>query len=163
MKAIVAVCSDWAIGNSGQLLVKNKADMRAFVQYTTGNTVVMGRRTLDSFPGGRALKNRRNIVLTRDSSFSRDNVEVAHCQEELAQLIQSEEPSRVWVIGGESIYRMLLPLCDEVVVTKNDCIRPADAFFPNLDDDPEWHPHPTGASGTTDEGITWQTISYRRS
>ena len=162
MRAIVAVCSDWGIGNKGQLLVNNREDMRHFVRCTKGGTVLMGRSTLDSFPGGRALKERRNIVLTRQSDFYREGVERAASVEEALELVSSEQPNKVWVIGGSSVYRQLLPYCSEVVVTKNDCLRPADAFFPNLDEDPSWQLSEIEEGGSTSEGIPFSFARYIR-
>lgn len=160
LKAIVAVCDDLGIGNNDRLLVSNREDMKRFVSCTSGHTVVMGHKTLDSFPGGRPLKNRRNIVLTRDHTFCREGAEIVHSIDELCQAI--EDDAEVWVVGGASVYRQLLPYCDTVVVTKNHCVRPADAFFPNLDEDPEWAAGASEASGTTDEGVPYEFLTYRR-
>ena len=160
LKAIVAVCDDWGIGENNKLLVANKADMRHFVACTKGHTVVMGRKTLDSFPGGRPLPNRRNVVLTRDPSFEREGAVAVRSIDELAEAVAHD--AGVWVIGGDSVYRQLLPYCDTVVVTKNHCVRPADAFFPNLDEDPAWAAGAPEASGTTDEGVPYEFLTYRR-
>lgn len=136
LSAIVAVCDDWGIGRDGGMLVENRADMRHFVRCTKGHTVIMGRKTLESFPGGRPLKDRRNIVLTRDEAFARAGVEVAHSVEAALDLLTPLEEA--WVIGGAEVYRQLLPYCARAVVTKNHCIRPADTFFPNLDEGDAW-------------------------
>ena len=114
-KAIVAVCDDWGIGADGDMVVENKADMRHFVALTKGCTVIMGRKTLESFPGGRPLKNRRNIVLTRDPLFTRDGVEVVHSLDGALGALASDEEA--WVIGGGSIYEQFLPFCCEAEVT----------------------------------------------
>ena len=165
LKAIVQVCEDWGIGRDGGMVVANRADMRHFVRCTTGHPVIMGRRTLESFPGGRPLKDRRNIVLTRDRTFSRAGVEVVHSLDEALTAVAGEQEA--WVIGGAQVYEQLLPLCCEAQVTKNACIRPADTFFPNLDEDPTWHvvaqtePTPI-ALGEGDEGITYSFVTYAR-
>ena len=92
LKTIVAVCDDWGIGRDGDMVVSNRADMRHFVNKTKGHPVIMGRKTLESFPGARPLKDRRNIVLTRDESFSREGVEVVHSVDEaLAATFASDE------------------------------------------------------------------------
>ena len=133
LSAIVAVCDDWGIGLNGDMIVENRADMRHFVRLTKGHTVIMGRKTLESFPGGRPLKDRRNIVLTRDPEFTRDGVAVAHAVDEALALLDADEEA--WVVGGAEVYRQFLPHCTCVVVTKNHCVRAADTFFPNLDED----------------------------
>ncbi len=156
MRAIVAVCRDWGIGKDGDLLVHNKEDMHSFVRHTTGGTVVMGRSTLDSFPGGRPLKNRRNIVLTRQIGFAREGVDVAHSVDEALALVADADPDTVWVIGGASVYRQLLPYCEGAVVTKFDELRDADTFFPDLDADPAFE------IAETEEGETCRFVTYRR-
>ena len=132
MDAIVSVTNDWGIGLAGQLLVRNRADMRRFVDLTMGGTVLMGRKTLESFPGG-PLKGRRNVVLTRDESYAPEGVDVVHSASEVLEAVSGDE--HVWLIGGESVYRLFLPQCERVYVTKNDVTLPADAWFPDLDED----------------------------
>ena len=105
LKAIVAVCDDWGIGLAGDMVVSNRADMRHFVRCTRGCAVLMGRKTLESLPGGRPLKDRRNVVLTRDASFSCEGVETAATVEDSLALL-SGEPT-VWVIGGGEVYRQI--------------------------------------------------------
>ena len=165
LSAIVAVCDDWGIGRAGDMVVANRADMRHFVRCTKGHTVIMGRKTLESFPGARPLKDRRNIVLTRDASFVRDGIEVVHSVEEALALLAADE--EVWVIGGAEVYRQMLPLCLRAIVTKNHCIRPADAYFPDLDDDPSWRVAATDggytiAEGEGDAGIAYDFVTYER-
>lgn len=161
MRAIVAVCSDWGIGNKGRLLFRNKADMHHFVACTTGGTVVMGRRTLESFPGGRPLKNRRNIVLTHGGTTLDPEAEKVASIDELLHAVEHEDPDKVWVIGGASVYEELLPYCTKAVVTKADCVREADAFFPNLDDDPAWTVIDETDTDMTPEGIPFRFVTYR--
>ena len=102
LKAIVAVCDDWGIGRDGDMVVANRADMRHFVNKTKGHPVVMGRKTLESFPGGRPLKDRRNIVLTRDPAFNDGAIEVVHSVEEALAAVADEDVA--WVIGGGAVY-----------------------------------------------------------
>lgn len=138
MNLIAAVDRNWAIGSKGKLLVSIPADMKWFRQETTGKVVVMGRKTLDSFPGGQPLPRRTNIVLTGQEDFSRNGVTVCHSVEELLELLKSFEDDRIYVIGGGTVYRQLLPYCSVAHITKIDHSYQADAYFPNLDEDPEW-------------------------
>ena len=165
--AIVAACDDWGIGLGGEMVVSNRVDMRHFVACTTGHTVLMGRRTLESFPGGRPLRDRRNVVLTRDASFSRAGVETAATLEEALELVAGD--GEVWVVGGGQVYREALPLCSRAVVTRNHCVRPADTFFPNLDEDRAWRvaerrsTDDAGAPLVTAEGVPFEFVTYERS
>lgn len=165
VSAIVAVCDDWGIGRNGGMVVANKQDMRHFVNTTTGHPIIMGRKTLESFPGGRPLKNRRNIVLTRDPFFHREGVEVVHSVERALDLVAEEDEA--WVVGGGQIYQQLLPYCNRAVVTKNHCLRAADAYFPNLDQDEGWElveeTEPvTLGRGEGDEGVSFSFATYVR-
>lgn len=165
LKAIVAVCEDWGIGRDGDMVVANRADMRHFVRSTRGHAVIMGRKTLESFPGGRPLKDRRNIVLTRDLSFAREGVEVVHSLGEALAAVAGEVEA--WVIGGAQVYRQLLSSCSEAVVTKTACTRAADAYFPDLDADPAWtvidETEPAVIQpGEGDEGVSYRFVTYRR-
>ena len=138
MKLIAAVDKNWAIGYKNQLLVSIPSDMKQFRQKTTGHIVVMGRKTLESFPGGPPLKNRRNIVLTSNRNYQVKDAVIVHSEEELKEELKKYDTDEIFVIGGESIYRMLEPLCDEAFITKIDHSYQADAHFPNLDADPSW-------------------------
>ncbi len=162
MNAIVAVCEDWGIGHKGRLLVRNSEDMAHFVRHTRGATVVMGRKTLESFPGGKPLKGRRNIVLTRSRGYAPEGVEVAHSVDEVLELCAGDDPESVWCIGGASVYEQLLPHCGRAIVTKHACTRPADSFFPNLDADPAWHVESVAEGGVTEEGIPYSFVTYVR-
>ena len=137
MKLIVAVDNNWAIGNQNKLLVSIPADMKFFRQTTTGNAVVMGRKTLESFPQGQPLKNRVNIVLTKDPSYEVKGAIVVHSVKEALEEVKKLD-CEAYVIGGESVYRALLPYCDTALITKIDHAYEADTFFPNLDEDPQW-------------------------
>nr|WP_288555562.1 dihydrofolate reductase [uncultured Mediterraneibacter sp.] len=138
MKLIAAVDKNWAIGYKNQLLVSIPSDMKQFRQKTTGHIVVMGRKTLESFPGGLPLKNRLNIVLTSNRNYQVKDAVIVHSEEELKEELKKYDTDEIFVIGGESIYRMLEPLCDEAFITKIDHSYQADAHFPNLDADPSW-------------------------
>ena len=160
LSAIVAVCDDWGIGLDGGMVVENREDMRHFVACTTGHPVIMGRRTLESFPGGRPLKNRRNVVLSRDASFSPEGIEVVSSVEEALAAVAGDQEA--WVIGGGQVYELLLPHCDRVVVTRNHCVRPCDTRFPDLDADPAWRVVETREGGVTPEGVSFDFVTYER-
>jgi dihydrofolate reductase len=159
MKAIVSVTKDWGIGLKGKLLVRNPVDMRFFKDNTMCGTVVCGQTTFLSFPGG-ALERRRNVVLSIDPTFAAKGAEVVHSLDEALAAVKDDDPERVWVIGGESVYRQLLPHCSHVLVTKNDVVLDADAFFPNLDEDPDWSVESTTVGGVTKAGIPFEFVTY---
>ena len=138
MNLIVAVDRNWAIGKDNKLLVSIPDDMKFFRETTTGKVVVMGRKTLESFPNGKPLKNRVNIVLTRDPKYSVDGAVIVHSKEELDKELNKYESDDIYVIGGESIYRLLLDECDRAFVTYVDYSYDADTYFPNLDENPAW-------------------------
>ena len=135
MEAIVAVYSDWGIGDGGTQPVVLKADRAHFRQVTEGNAVIVGRKTLSDFPGGRPLKNRFNIVVTRQD-IRIEGAQVVHSTEEA--LAAAAEHPRCLVIGGASVYRQFYPHCDRVFLTKIDLAPHSDSFFPDLDADPAW-------------------------
>lgn len=157
MQAIVAVSRSWGIGKDGQLLFHISADLQRFKALTTGHTVVMGRKTLQSLPGGRGLPNRRSLVLTRQESFTPERAEPVHSLAELLALAGDE----AFVIGGQEVYEQLLPYCTRAYVTKVFADVPADAFFPNLDEDPHWRAVSTGEM-QEENGLTFQYVEYQR-
>ena len=134
MFAIAAVSQNWGIGKDNHLLFHISADMKRFRELTEGKTVLMGRKTLQSLPGGKGLPRRRNIVLTANPGFTAPDAEIAHTPVQ-AVFTAGEEAA---VIGGESVYRLFLPLCERVYITKVFANADADAFFPDLDADPHW-------------------------
>lgn len=138
MKAIVAVDKNWAIGLNGKLLVSIPADMKFFRATTLGKVVVMGRKTLESFPNQKPLKDRVNIVVTRDKSYKKDGVIVVTDLDQLKKELEKYNSDDVFVIGGESIYKQLIDECDTAYVTKIDYAYEADAYFPNLDEKENW-------------------------
>ncbi len=138
MNLIANVDQNWAIGKNNQLLVKIPADMKFFRETTTGKVVVMGRRTLESFPNGLPLKNRTNIVLTHDKTYQVKDAIVVYSMEELREKLKDYDSKDIYIIGGESIYRQLVDECDVAHITKVDYAYDADAYFPNLDEKPEW-------------------------
>ena len=138
MNLIAAVDANWAIGYKNKLPVSIPDDMKFFRQTTTGKVVVMGRKTLESFPNGQPLKNRVNIVLTSDKNYKVKDAIVVHDLDELHKELEQYNSEDVYVIGGESIYRQLLDECDVAHITKIDYAYDADAYFPNLDEKEEW-------------------------
>ena len=139
MKIIVAADKNWGIGKDNKLLVSIPADMKMFRQETTGKVCVMGRKTLESFPGGLPLKNRTNIVLTRNRNYKVKDAIIVHSIQELLEELKKYPAEDVYCIGGDTIYKQLLPYCDVAQVTKIDFAYIADSYFPNLDEDPQWH------------------------
>ena len=136
MNLIVNVDKNWAIGLGSKLLVRIPQDMKYFRSMTTGHVVVMGRKTLESFPESKPLPNRVNIVLTRDQGYQAPGAVVVHSMEELKEELKKYSGEEIFVIGGGQIYRELLPLCDKAYVTKVDRAFDADVYFP--DQDPQW-------------------------
>ncbi len=157
MEAIVAVYSDWGIGCCGSQPVVVSEDRRHFRSVTAGAAVIVGRRTLADFPGGRPLKNRLNIVLTRQD-IQIEGAVVAHSVEEA---IAAAGGQRCLCIGGESVYRQMLPYVDKVHVTKLDACPASDAFFPDLDSDPDWHISDPGEE-KEENGVKYRFMVYER-
>lgn len=138
MNIIVAADRNWAIGHDNRLLVSIPSDMKFFRETTSGKVVVMGRKTLESFPNGLPLKNRTNIVLTGNRSYKVKDAVLCYSMEELLEELKKYNSEDIYVIGGDSIYHQLLSYCDTAHVTKIDHVYEADSWFPNLDQMPEW-------------------------
>jgi len=158
MELIVAVYDDWGIGKDGTQPVAISADRKFFRETTKGATVIVGRKTLADFPNGRPLPNRKNIVLTR-GHCAIDGVVVCHSPEEAVAQVKTDE--RAMVIGGGSIYKQMLPMCDRAYVTKVHTTPISDTYFPNLDEDPSWICEEILQSGT-ENGIAYEMCLYRR-
>ncbi|HAB94038.1 MAG TPA: diacylglycerol kinase [Lachnospiraceae bacterium] len=138
MNLIAAVDNNWAIGKKGQLLVRIPADHRMFRQETLGKVIVYGRKTLETFPMAQPLDRRTNIVLSGNPKYKVNNAIVVHSIEELLEELKQYPSEDIYIIGGESVYRQMLPYCDTAHITKIDYSYEADAYFPNLDSDPDW-------------------------
>lgn len=138
MNMIVAVDSNWAIGHKGKLLVSIPEDMQFFRRETTGKVVVMGRKTLESFPNGLPLKNRVNVVITKDKEYNIKDAIICHSIEGALEVLKQYNDEDIYVIGGESVYRQFLPYCSVAHVTKINYSYDADTYFPNLDEMDEW-------------------------
>ena len=157
MYVIAAVDRNWAIGKGGDQLCCLPADLKRFRALTTGHPVILGRKTLATFPGGRPLKNRRNLILSRDPAFAPEGAEVFR---ELDSL-RAAAPADSFVIGGESVYRALLGWCGTAYITKiGRAWEGADAFFPNLDDDPAWFVAEEGEP-LEHGGIPFRYVTYK--
>ena len=157
MNLIVAVDQNWAIGKDGDQLVYLKEDLKRFRTLTSGHTVILGRKTLATFPGGRPLKNRRNLILSRNPQFQAEGAEVFASVEELVQRADGD----AFVIGGASVYEQLLPYCDTAYITKIHAAFPADTYFPDLDKSEEWEVVEESESLEQD-GIAYHYVTYRR-
>lgn len=161
MNLIVAVDKNWAIGCGNKLLVSIPQDMKFFRETTMGKVVVMGRKTLETFPGGQPLKKRTNIVLTRDKKYQVKDAVVVHTIEELLEELKQYEDDEIYVIGGESIYRQMLPYCKLAHVTKINHEYEADTYFPNLDEMDDWE-----ITGVSDEqtyfNLEYEFVRYER-
>lgn len=161
MNLIAAVDSNWGIGNKNQLLVRIPSDQKMFREETTGKVVVLGRKTLETFPQGQPLKNRTNIILSRNPDYKVKDATVVHSFDELTEELKKYNDEDIYIIGGASIYKALLPLCNVAHITKIDHEYEADAFFPNLDEDPNWK-----ITAESDEqtyfDITFSFVKYER-
>lgn len=138
MKCIAAVDSNWAIGFKGKLLVSIPNDQKMFRNETLGKVVVLGRKTLETFPNGLPLKGRTNVILTHDKDYKAGDAIIVHSDEELFALLKTYESDDIYIIGGESVYERFVPYCDTAIITKIDQKYESDAFFPNLDEDGNW-------------------------
>ena len=161
MNLIVAVDNNWAIGNKNQLLVRIPNDHKHFREETTGKVVVLGRKTLETFPQGQPLKNRTNIILTTDRSYRVKDAVIVHSVEALLKELKKYRDEDIYIIGGESVYRQMLPYCNVAHITKIDHEYEADTYFPNLDEDEEWHITADSEEQTYFD-IAYQFVKYER-
>ena len=158
MELIVAVYSDWGIGKDGTQPVALSADRKFFRETTRGATVIVGRRTVADFPGQKPLPGRVNVILSRGDTAP-EGFTLCHSPEEAAKLTENHE--RVMVIGGGSIYKQMLPMCDKAYVTKLSACPESDTYFPNLDADPNWKLTEILQSGEED-GIRYEMCLYEK-
>lgn len=138
MNIIAAVDNNWAIGSKNELLIRIPNDHKHFREETTGKVVVLGRKTLETFPQGLPLKNRTNLILSSNPEYRVKDAVVLHSLEELLEELKQYRDEDVYIIGGESVYRQMLPYCDVAHITKIDHAYEADAYFPDLDQDDAW-------------------------
>lgn len=160
MNLIVNVSENWAIGKGNSLLFHLSEDMKFFKSHTVGKTIVMGRKTLESLPKSSPLPNRTNIVLTKNAGFEKDGVEIYTDIDKLIQNLKDKDD--VYVIGGESIYKALLPYCNKAYVTKVAAtVDDADAFMPNLDLNPDWEIEAESET-LSEKGYDFKFVTYKR-
>lgn len=158
MELIVAVYSDWGIGRDGTQPIALNADRKFFRETTRGAAVIAGRRTIEDFPGCKPLPGRANFLLTRGD---REYPGFVSCRSPEEAMEKTREAERVFVIGGGSVYKQMLPHCDTAYVTKLDVCPVSDTFFPNLDEDPQWYQEAILRQGEED-GISYEMCLYRR-
>ena len=158
MDLIVAVYDDWGIGKDGTQPIALSTDRKFFRETTRGAMVIVGRRTIEDFPGKKPLPGRVNVALNR-SDAELPGFTVVHSPEEAAELAKDAE--KAMVIGGGTIYHQMLPLCDRAYVTKVHVTPESDTFFPNLDEDQNWELAEVLQSGEED-GISYEMCLYKR-
>ena len=158
MELIVAVYDDWGIGKDGTQPIALSADRKFFRETTRGAMVIAGRKTIGDFPGQKPLPGRVNVALTRTADEI-PGFTICRSPEEAVELAKTAE--RCFVIGGGSVYRQMLPLCDTAVITKVHCTTPCDTFFPNLDEMDDWYIEETLMTGE-ENGIAYEMLLYKR-
>ena len=157
MNVIVAVDENWGIGKDGDQLIYLKEDLKRFKALTMGHPLILGRKTMATFPGGRPLKGRRNLILSRNPDFAPEGGEVYHTMEELL----AQAPEDAFVIGGASVYHALIGQCDTAYVTKIQKGFPADCWFPNLDEREDWSPAEASEEQTYFD-LEYQFVKYKK-
>lgn len=164
MKLIVATEKNWGIGKENALLVHLPGDLKFFKEQTTGKVIILGRKTLETFPGGKPLPKRTNVVISGNPDFAKEGCIMASSVEDAvrkATELSSGDDDNIVVCGGASIYEQMLPMCDTCIVTRMEQVFEADRFFPDLDSNPEfekvWESQPQ-----TENGVTYRFVEYRR-
>lgn len=159
MIAIVAVDKNWGIGKDGEQIVYIPGDLKRFKGFTTGNTIILGRKTMDTFPGGKPLKNRRNLILSRNPDFKVEGGEVYPDLDSLMEHVTDSD--NTYVVGGAMVYNTMIGQCDRAYVTKIDAEYPADCWFPDLDEDPAWEVESEG-DWMEQDGVKFRYVNYKR-
>ena len=159
MELIVAVYDDWGIGCCGTQPIALSADRKFFRQETKGAMVIVGRKTIDDFPGKQALPGRINVAISRNVSEI-PGFTVVKSVEEAAEFA-AKSGQRAMVIGGGSIYKQMMPYCDKAIITKVHTTTACDTYFPNLDEDPAWELKEIVLSGE-ENGIVYEMCIYER-
>lgn len=160
MKLIVNTDINWGIGKNNDLLFSNKEDMKFFRRTTTGGTVVMGRKTLESFPGGKPLKNRVNVVMTNNPDYQNDEVVVCRNRTQLAKAIENAD-GEVFLIGGASMYNEFMDCCTHAYVTRTFADGDADCFINSLDIREGWHISDEGEMQTAEDSTNFKFVTYK--
>jgi len=162
MIAISAVDKNWAIGNKGQLLISLPEDQKGvFRKYTSGHTVVYGRKTLETFPGQRLLPNRVNVIMSRSFDYEKEGAMVLHSVSELQDFLALSADD-VYLIGGASLYNSLIDLCDKAIITSIRAEFEADCHFPNLDENPDWELVEEEAPIMSEKGVEFTVRHYEK-
>lgn len=161
MNLIAAADENWSIGKDGGLLAHLPGDMKFFRETTKGKVVVMGRKTLESFPDKKPLKNRINIVLTRNTDYAPEGVTICGGVEETLELLKQYNSEDIFIIGGGTVYRAFLPYCKKAYITHIFHTFPADTVFPDLDQEPGWEQKEVLGSGE-DNGIRYEFRLYEQ-
>lgn len=161
MKLIVAADNKWGIGYNNKLLISIPGDLKRFKELTTGHVVVLGRKTLETFPKQKPLPNRTNIILSRDKNYKVEGAVVVNSIDELKEELKKYNTDDVFIIGGDSIYKQMIDMCDTALVTRIDHTYAADAFFPNLDASDEWEITETDEEQSCFD-ITYEFVTYKR-
>lgn len=163
MIAIAAVDENWGIGYKGELLISLPEDQKGvFRKYTSGHTVVYGRKTLQTFPGERLLPKRTNIILTRNPDFVKEGAVILHSTEELVHYIRNHRKEEIYLIGGAEMYNSFIEICDRAIITSIKASFTADAFFPNLDEDPSWELVEEEPEIMSEKGVAFTVKHYAR-
>ena len=159
MNLIASVDENWGIGANGRLLARVPADMRHFKEHTVNKVIVLGQLTLATFPEAAPLKDRVNIILSDDPAFSCPGARVAHSRDALFALLHDYADQDIYVVGGASVYQLLLPYCHYAYLTRFHAVYPADRFLPNLDELPAWRL--VGQSGLMEhEDLAFTFLTY---
>lgn len=161
MNLIVAADNKWGIGKDGRLLAHLPTDMKYFREHTEGKAVVMGRKTLESLPGGKGLPKRVNYVLTKNPDFKAERCIAIHTEDELWDAISRYDPENVWLIGGASLYNWFYSMCDRLYVTKMDADLGADTFITDFDEDPDFEII-SESEPVSENGITYRFVVYEK-
>lgn len=161
MNLIVAADANWGIGRDNKLLASIPTDMKYFREHTLGKVVVMGRRTLESMPGSKALPKRINYVLSSNPDFEAEGCRVVHGEYELFDELSQFDPDDVYLIGGGSLYNRFYKYCDKLYVTKIDAVLGADTFITNFDEDDDFEVI-SESEPVTENGLTFRFVVYKK-
>lgn len=163
MEFIVVVDQNMAIGCDGGLLFHVPEDLAFFKKTTMGHPVLLGRKTLETFPGGKPLPGRKNLVLSRDAAFQVEGAEVLRSYADLAPYMAAQGEDEVFLIGGASLYQALVPYCRGGYMTILQVAADrADAYFPDLGKDPAWVDEGIVATSSPASEIAFEVHYFRR-
>ena len=161
MNLIASADKNWAIGYKGSLLAHVSADMKFFKNKTVRNVVILGRKTLETFPGGKPLKDRENIIITRDENFGVEGAKTVHSIGELLELVRECDTERLYVIGGGAVYEQLMDYCNTAYITKFDKAFEADTYIKNFDDASDWY-LAEESEAVVEDGLSFRFCTYKK-